>query len=643
LSAAGDRSDAQGRAPSGRRPAAGDPDEPIVIDFDDFDDLALAPVEDEPDPPRPIPASPSSPASARPPAESAPRPGPDPPLSAAPRASPPPVVEVAPAEMPPPPPAQPSFPEPVAAGQDPAGHAPAGCAPAGAEPPPSVAPAAETQLPETPPPETPLPDAPPPAGFGQADWESLLEGLNLGEREAEELAKALDFRLRLGPPARDAQVAVLETDALIAGLDEALSRQLDAILHSPGLMSLERTWRSLKFLTDLVYPGDNVIIHILDARKDEVQLDLVEAPEITRSAMFQKVYSAEYGQFGGQPFGVLIGAWEVGSGPEDLSLMRQMSHLGAMAHAPFVAPVGRSFFGLASWGELPAIGDLDSLLGQPRFAAWAALRASESSRYLALILPGFLARLPYSPSTSPTASFNYVESLVDADGDYVWGFSSLLLGLKMAQSFAKYRWCVNITGTDGGGLIEGLPKLEIESMGRLQNRIPLQAVIGERLEQSLANNGLIPVTLIDSGSKAAIFQAPTVLKPKSLGNDAAGAEASFSHRVSTLLPYMMIINRLAHYIKVIQRENIGGWKDRQVIERELNAWLNQFVTDMDNPSPALRGKRPLRAAKVEVTDLDGFPGWRQMSLQVRPHLKFMGASFTLSLMGRLDEAVPSQG
>jgi type VI secretion system protein ImpC len=194
-----------------------------------------------------------------------------------------------------------------------------------------------------------------------------------------------------------------------------------------------------------------------------------------------------------------------------------------------------------------------------------------------------------------------------------------------------------MTGLDGGGLIENLPTIEFRSMGGIQHRIPLQALIGERLEQDLANNGLIAVSLTDAGSKAVIHSAPTVLRPKSFSADAGGAEASFNHRVSTLLPYMMIVNRLAHYIKIIQTENIGSWKDGLTMEKELNDWINQYVTDMDDPSPSVRGKRPLRTAKVQVTDLPDQPGWRQLSLTIRPHLKFMGAAFTLSLVGRLDD------
>ena len=99
---------------------------------------------------------------------------------------------------------------------------------------------------------------------------------------------------------------------------------------------------------------------------------------------------------------------------------------------------------------------------------------------------------------------------------------------------------------------------------------------------------------------------------------------------------MFIVNRLAHYLKVLQREQIGSWKERQDLERELNVWLKQYVSDQENPPAEVRSRRPLRAAKVEVSSVAGEPGWYKVSLSVRPHFKYMGASFDLSLVGRLD-------
>ncbi|MNR34507.1 hypothetical protein D3C85_1522830 [compost metagenome] len=100
---------------------------------------------------------------------------------------------------------------------------------------------------------------------------------------------------------------------------------------------------------------------------------------------------------------------------------------------------------------------------------------------------------------------------------------------------------------------------------------------------------------------------------------------------------MFIVNRLAHYLKVLQREQIGSWKERQDLERELNTWLRQYIADQESPSADVRSRRPLRAAKVMVQDVEGNPGWYQVSLAVRPHFKYMGANFELSLVGRLDK------
>jgi type VI secretion system protein ImpC len=478
-----------------------------------------------------------------------------------------------------------------------------------------------------------------PSEFQGSILEDLISLAGIAPEGLEDFLRALEPLLSTqdGLSLQSVSKANLEIDSFVSLIDRNLSKQLDAILHNQDFIDLERAWRSLKFLIDRVDFRENIKIEILNVSKSELRYDLTDSPELTRSALYRKVYTAEYGQFGGQPFGAVIAAYEVGANPADMATLKNLAALGAMAHVPFICSVDRSFFGLSQWNDFPSLEDFDSLFHQPRYAAWQALRRDENSRYLALALPGFLTRLPYCPQNASCRSFNYLESASQSDDYYVWGYASFLIALKMCESFVKYRWCAYITGLNGGGLIEDLPSLNFEAMGRSQNRISLRAVIGESLEKTLADNGFIAVSVLESRGKAAIYSAPSVLKAKRFSSDEGGAKAELNYRVSTLLPYMMIVNRLTHYIKVIQRENIGAWKDRQVLEKELNAWLNQYVTDMENPSPAIRGRRPLRAAKIEVYDVEGFPGWRKMNVQIRPHLKFMGASFTLSLVGRLDE------
>jgi type VI secretion system protein ImpC len=109
-----------------------------------------------------------------------------------------------------------------------------------------------------------------------------------------------------------------------------------------------------------------------------------------------------------------------------------------------------------------------------------------------------------------------------------------------------------------------------------------------------------------------------------------------NYKLGTQLPYLFIINRLAHYIKVLQRENLGSWKSRVDLEQELNKWIRQYVADQDNPSPATRSQRPLRKASLTVQEVDNDAGWYQVSMEVTPHFKFMGANFTLSLTSMLE-------
>ena len=88
---------------------------------------------------------------------------------------------------------------------------------------------------------------------------------------------------------------------------------------------------------------------------------------------------------------------------------------------------------------------------------------------------------------------------------------------------------------------------------------------------------------------------------------------------------------------MLQREQIGSWKERGDLQRELNVWISQYVADMDNPAPGVRSRRPLRKASISVEDVEGQPGWYKCSMKIRPHFKYMGASFELSLVGKLDK------
>ena len=148
-----------------------------------------------------------------------------------------------------------------------------------------------------------------------------------------------------------------------------------------------------------------------------------------------------------------------------------------------------------------------------------------------------------------------------------------------------------------------------ESLGDIEMKIPTEILISDRREYELAEQGFIALTMRKGSDNAAFFSANSCQKPRYLRvTSAEGKAAELNYRLGAQLPYLFIVSRLAHYIKVLQREHIGSWKERTDLERELNTWVRQFVADQENPSSDTRSRRPLRDARVVVEDVEGDPG-----------------------------------
>lgn len=427
-------------------------------------------------------------------------------------------------------------------------------------------------------------------------------------------------------------------DQMLVELDKKISAQMDEILHDQQYQQMESAWRGLKLFVDRTDFRENNKVELLHVTKEELLEDFEFAPDTTQSGLYKHVYSSGYGQFGGEPTGAIVGNFAFTPSTPDMKLLQYMGALGAMAHAPFISSVGPQFFGIDSFEELPNIKDIKSTFESPKYTKWRALRESEDARYIGLTAPRFLLRVPYDPTENPIKSFNYSENVSQSHEHYLWGNTAFAFATRLTDSFAKYRWCPNIIGPQSGGAVEDLPVHVFESMGALQSKIPTEVLITDRKEFELAEEGFIALTMRKGSDNAAFFSANSIQKAKIFPNTKEGKEAETNYKLGTQLPYMMIINRLAHYVKVLQREQIGAWKERQDLERELNSWIKQFVADQENPPADVRSRRPLRAAKIEVMDVEGNPGWYQVSLAVRPHFKYMGANFELSLVGRLDQA-----
>ena len=483
------------------------------------------------------------------------------------------------------------------------------------------------------------------AGAAAAEGGSLLDEIMVQTKlkpsdEGYEVAKkgvqAFIAQL-LAPAGKDQKADKKLVDGMIGEIDAKISSQLDEVLHHPTFQKLESAWRGLKLLIDRTDFRENVKINILNCSKEDLLTDFEDSPEIVKSGLYKSVYTGEYGQFGGEPYGAMIANYEFSAGPQDIALLQKVASVATMSHCPFIANTSPKMFGLDSYQKLPGLKDLKSVFEGAQYAKWQSFRESEDARSVGLCVPRFLLRLPYGSSTVPVKAFNYEENVKGNHDGYLWGASSIAFGTKLADSFAKYRMCANIIGPTSGGAVEDLPLHQFESMGEIETKIPTEVLISERREYELSEEGFIALSMRKGSDNACFFSANSCQKPKKFGMSKEGKDAELNYRLGTQLPYMMIMNRLAHYLKVLQREQIGSWKEKDDLNRELNKWISQYVVDMDNPSPSVRSRCPLRAAQITVEDVPGEAGWYKVDMKVRPHFKYMGAFFTLSLVGKLDK------
>lgn len=424
-------------------------------------------------------------------------------------------------------------------------------------------------------------------------------------------------------------------DYHIAELDFQISRQLDAVMHHDDFQKVESAWRGLKHLVDRTDFRQNVKIEVLDVSKDDLREDFEDSPEIIQSGLYAHTYIAEYDTPGGEPIGSVISNYEFDASPQDVALMRNISKVSAAAHMPFIASVGPKFFLKDSMEEVAAIKDIGNYFDRAEYIKWKSFRESDDSRYLGLVMPRVLGRLPYGPDTVPVRSFNYVEEVKGPDHDkYLWTNASFAFAANMVKSFIKNGWCVQIRGPQAGGAVTDLP-IHLYDLGTgNQVKIPSEVMIPETREFEFANLGFIPLSYYKNRDYSCFFSANSAQKPALYDT----ADATANSRINARLPYIFLLSRIAHYLKLIQRENIGTTKDRRLLELELNTWVRGLVTEMTDPGDDLQASHPLRDAKVTVEDIEDNPGFFRVKLYAVPHFQVEGMDVNLSLVSQMPKA-----
>ena len=420
---------------------------------------------------------------------------------------------------------------------------------------------------------------------------------------------------------------------LIARIDGIVNAQLNEILHNPTFKQLEANWRSLNDLILNTNFKADIMIDILDVGKDELFEDFESnAVDITGSALFKKVYVSEYDQYGGRPYGSMVGLYDFEHTPKDEFWLKTMGKVAAASHAPFIGSVSPKFFGCDGIEELAAIKDLEGLMNHPKYGSWNKLRDSEEGAYIGLTLPKYVARLPFDPEVNPSGDIPFKEEVHgDKNQDFVWGSAAVLFAQNMVRSFAQSGWCQYLRGPKGGGLVTGLPVHMFNLRGEEEMKIPVEFAIPDYRELEFANAGFIPLVYRKGTADACFFSSQSIKRAKKFKDPKDSENA----QLVTNLSYTFSVTRIAHYVKSIMRDNIGSSADAAYIQNALQNWIFQYVTTVVDPDDLTLRFYPFKAASIEVAAREGMLGWYDCKMSVLPHIQFEGMDVELRLDTRL--------
>ena len=454
-------------------------------------------------------------------------------------------------------------------------------------------------------------------------------------------------------PAGQTTINKQSVDDVLLEIDDGLTEAVNRVLYDPRFRELEGVWRAISDLESATDFGKNIVLSLLDITKEELNDDIsANIADWTNSELFSLLYSKEYDQHGGSPYGALIGLYEFDQSDDDLGLLKGMASICKKSHVPFVGSASVATFGKTSFDEVTQLREVDGEL--PR--RWHLFRKQEESAYVGLTLPRYVTRAPYKnyplkdlgmrlteraswvdpidPGLAPSDQLEEARRRLDAD--HVWGSSAMLFAQNLVRSFRDSGWCQYIRGVDSGGTVRDLPLLPRDPITD-EVAPPLEAVIPDNLEFSLAKAGFIPLVWEKGTGRATFFSAQSMkaTRDASLALTAEDAHYAENEQLTTNLSYTYTICRLAHYLKMMMRGNIGSTADANYVKSQIDAWISRYVTTVINPDDLTLRYYPFKAYNSTVDKVPGRVGWFDCTLTVQPHLQFEGVDITLKVDARL--------
>lgn len=418
---------------------------------------------------------------------------------------------------------------------------------------------------------------------------------------------------------------------IIVELDQLICDQLNIIIHTKKFQKLEATWRNLSWLlfqTEQYDKENKVKIKVFNCDWVTLSKDVNKAIDFDQSLFFQQLYQSEFDRAGGEPFGIVIGDYEISNGCSggtiynDIDTLKEISRTAAAAFTPFICSASPSLFGADSFSDLGYYADLFNQFEQPEYVKWQSFRAMEEARFVGLTLPHVLIRAPYKNDGKRHQEFYFTEQIKDPEKDMLWGNAAFQFVSTIIRAYCESGWFGHIRGIEPGkvskGLVTGLAKDSFANdIYQQEAKPPLDLLVTSKFEKQFSELGFIPASSVTNTEHIVFYSNASVQKTKNYESSAANINA----RLSSMLQYILCVSRFAHYLKLLARDRVGSYISAHACERDLQAWINNYTTASDSASEQVRSKYPLSNARIKVSENKANPGHYFSVLQLQPHFQ----------------------
>ena len=261
----------------------------------------------------------------------------------------------------------------------------------------------------------------------------------------------------------------------IARIDEAITGEMRTLLHSSEFQALESAWRGIYFLTRRLETGQELKVYLMDLPQEEVTAGTGLA-DIARA-------------LSGEPMAVMAGLYAFGK--RDTEALERLAAMAQEANVPFLA-------GLAS----DVVG-MEEVFGE--------MRATPKARWIGLVMPRFLLRLPYGEETDETETFRFEEMPAPPQHErYLWGNSSLACAYLLGEAFQRYGWQMRPGIVQD---IEGLPAHVYKVDGAPEMKPCAEILLTESAASLLLDRGFMPLASMKGSDRVRLVRFQSLARP----------------------------------------------------------------------------------------------------------------------------------